>query len=235
MNTFFSFGQKVAAVIFVVALMVAPASATLIDDFSTDQDTIVLTTGTDTNTASGAGILGGYRDITLSILVAPDNGALPQATAGVAGGTLNISNGFDLTSETVVAWDGEGVGGAALGLGAAGDLSTSFAILVNVVFADLGADIEFELTDAANNVATASQSIGPGSGIYSFGFGSFVGDSIDTSALKAIKMTITGPAAFDLQVDIVETAVPEPSTMLLSGLALLALGGLARRRSAKKA
>jgi hypothetical protein len=206
------------------------ASATVIDDFSTVQALQEITSGSSTSEVGGPGILGGYRDITITI-PAPD-GATPTnaARVEVANGVLSVGNDPFVTSVVEVLWNGQG----STGLGAAGDLSDSIAIVVQVLFADLNITIDFELVDTGDNVATASQTILAESGVLSFNLGSFAGDPVDTSALKSIKMTISGPSAYDIVVDMVDTTpIPEPSTMLLSGFALLALGLLRKRAGAK--
>lgn len=224
------FGGKLALAAALLLGISGVASATVIDDFSTPQALQQITSGSSTSEVGGAGILGGYRDITISI-PSPD-GATPTnaARVEVANGVLSVGNDPFVSSVVEVLWNGQG----ATGLGAAGNLSDAISIVVQVLFADLNITVDFELVDTANNVATASQTVLAQSGILTFNLGSFGGDPVDTSSLKSIKMTITGPAAYDIVVDMVDTSqVPEPSTMLLSGAALLALGLLRKRIGTK--
>jgi hypothetical protein len=228
------FGGKLALAAALLLGISSTASATLIDNFSTSQGILDVTNGeTDWSTASGPGILGGHRDITISGAAADGDldGFVPLATAQVSGGQLRVSNTSQISSVVTVAWDGAGYEGAAAGLGAAGDLSTAIAIVVSVTSIDQPLTIEFIMTEGLNT-ATASALVST-TGQIVFGLGSFVGDAINFASVDSIKMVIEGPAAYDVDIDIVETAVPEPSTMLLSGAALLALGLLRKRLGAK--
>lgn len=225
---------KLAIAASLVFGLAGAASATLIDDFSTAQPEMVVGSGqTDFNTASGAGILGGHRDITISVPSGADDPVSePRAFVRVSGGLLRIANDPNTVSTITVAWDGEGYGGAASGLGSAGNLSGIIAVIVQVTFADLQSSVEFELKDTSNNVATAFRVIDAGQGNYFLPFSSFTGDPVDLSNLFSVVMRVTGQDAFDINIDLIEgSPIPEPSTMLLSAAALLALGFFRRRRA----
>jgi len=230
-----TFGAKLGtlalATIFTVAFTVN-ASATLIDDFETDQTELVANTGmTVSSTVSGLGIIGGYRDITIAVPAAADTLDEPQARVRVSGGLLRIANDPGTVSLATIAWDGQGFGENAVGLGSAGNLDNSFGVLVQVIFADLSNSIEFELIDTLGHSAKSIKNLGAGPGLYLMPFASFVGDSVDTSSLFAIIMRVEGDSGLDINIDLVQSAVPEPSTMLLSAAALLALGFFRKRRA----
>lgn len=236
MKKFTIFGGKLALAATLLLGINGVASATIIDTFETAQAQITRTTaGTTTTSQSGTGILGGWRDISLTIPAADGPAPTNAARVEVAGGVLNVGNDPFVTSVVEIAWDGQGVGGAATGLGLDGDLSSAIAILVEVLFADQSVTIEFDLTDVDGGFSTASKTAS--TGVVTFGTADFgpvgMGASADWSKLKSIVMRIEGPAAYDIVIDIVETEIPEPSTMLLSGAALLALGLLRKRLGAK--
>lgn len=235
MNRLTFFGGKLALAAALLLGVTGIASATLIDDFSTDQARLVLeaaTAGTLSSSVSGPGILGDWRDLTITT-PGLDGGPTDQdVRAGVSFGSLNIANDPGVSSIVTVAWDGAGVGAGAAGLGAAGDLSTSIAILANVISADLNVTIDFDLTDVNNVVSNASKTVS--AGLVTFAKSDFTGLA-DWSQLRSIVMTVNGPAAYDVQIELVEGSdVPEPATLFLSGGVLLALG-LFRKRFAKVA
>lgn len=235
MNRLTFLGGKLALATALLLGATGIASAALIDDFSTDQAQLVQlgnVPGTISSSQSGSGILGGWRDLAVTIPGADGPATQQAARAGVSLGSLNIGNDPGVSSIVTVVWDGAGVGGAAAGLGADGNLSTAIAILVSVISADLNVTIDFTLTDNSNVVSTASKTVAAGP--VTFALGDFSGGA-DWSQLRSIMMSVQGPAAYDVQIDLVEGSdVPEPATILLSGAALLALG-LMRRRSAKRA
>jgi hypothetical protein len=235
MNRLTFLGGKLALAAALLLGVTGIASATLIDDFSTDQASIVRVgsdAGTTTTSVTGPGIIGDWRDLSVTIPGAAGEPTLQEAEAGVSFGSLNIGNDPGVSSIVTVAWDGAGVGAGASGLGAAGDLSTAIAILVNVISADLNVTIDFDLTDVNDAVSSASKTVS--AGLVNFAKGDFSG-SADWSQLRSIVMTVNGPAAYDVQIELVEGSdVPEPATLFLSGGVLLALG-LFRKRFAKVA
>lgn len=203
----------------------APA-AILIDSFDTDQGPLTVNTGTVSisDTVAGAGILGGERDL----MITYDGGPF-DSVARVAGGFLSISNDIGNSSTTMVTWDGvgaAGLGGVDLtGMGA-------FGIAVEVILSDLGGTLDLTLTDTVAGSDTA-QIILPAVAApttFNFLFAGFAG--VDLTSIDSIKLQITGPGALDVGIDFIETAVPEPTSMILLGTALLGLG--IRRRYAKK-
>ncbi len=235
MNRLTFLGSKLVLAAALLLGVTGIASATLIDDFSTNQAQLVQPgniPGTVSSSVSGSGILGDWRDLSLTIPGAEGPATEQSARAGVSLGSLNIGNDPGVSSIVTVAWDGAGVGAGAAGLGADGDLSTAIAILVNVISADQDVTIDFDLTDVNNVVASASKTVS--AGLVNFAKSDFTGLA-DWSQLRSIVMTVNGPAAYDVQIELVEASdVPEPATLFLSGGVLLALG-LFRKRFAKVA
>lgn len=209
-------------------------SAAIIDDFTDAQPALVTGGGVETSEICGGSMLGGCRTITVT--AAASSGPSTSSSVGVESGFLSIDNGVGISSIIEVVWAGAG----AAGLAPAGDLSSTIAIVVEVFFADLGMTIDFQLEDYSGNTATHSLNIAstqlPPTGPvqYLFSLGSFISapGATDLSDLKSVKMTITGPDAYDAAITFVDTtAVPEPTTWMLSGLALLGLGLMRRRRA----
>jgi hypothetical protein len=201
------------------------ASATIIDSFDEAQAGIAIAGGSGSSVLAGLSeVIGGERELSLTV---NSNTGSQLASLNVSDGLLNFNNGTGVDSTAMVTWDGIASGG--LGGEDVTNGGLSFAIVVNVVAADLGGMIRLDIEDTGAGSAFVTQAIGPGAGAFVLPFASFAG--VNFGALDLVKLTITGPDALDVSIDFIETSqVPEPSTMLLSGLALLALGGLSRLR-----
>lgn len=212
----------------------AASAAVLIDSFDTDQAVLTVNSGVTSASSSvfsaGGDILGGWRDI----LIEYQSGT-GDSTAKVENGALSVSNEAGVppnSSMTTVTWDGAGVGG----LGGV-DLTgmSAFGILVDVLQSDLGGTLMLTIVDTDADSDTLSIILPevtfgtPEQFLFAFaGFS----PAVNLTAVDSIALKVTGPAALDLSVDIIETAVPEPTSMILLGTALLGLG--IRRRYAKK-
>jgi uncharacterized repeat protein (TIGR01451 family) len=142
-----------------LAVLPAPSAAQsiTIDSFATNQATQTLTfppSGTSSAASvSGAGILGGERDLEIDLSGGTTSGN--TLSAGVAGGTFNYAQGATITGMARLQWDGTdgsstvnptGLGG--IDLTAAG---TQDAILLQLVSDDLPADLTLTVyTDSGN-------------------------------------------------------------------------------------
>lgn len=139
-----------------VPVQVAAQSIT-IDDFSTNQPALTLTfppSGTSASSSvSGAGILGGERDLQLNLTAGVIAGNTDSAT--VSSGFFSYSQDATISGNAVLQWDGtDGSAGLnATGLGGV-DLTaggTQDAFLLNVFFDDLPVNTVITVyTDAGN-------------------------------------------------------------------------------------
>lgn len=235
-NAFWSRATVMLAIATILVFgLTTNTSATVIDDFTDAQAALVTSGGVESSEVCGGSMLGGCRSITVT--AAASSGPSTASSAEVESGFLSIDNGVGISSIVEVLW--AGVGGA--GLVPAGDLSSTIAIVVEVFFADLGMTIDFALEDYSGNTATKSLDIastqfpGPTGAVqYFFNLGSFISapGATDLGDLKSVKMTISGDDAYDAAITFVDTtAIPEPATWMLSGLALIGLGLLRRRQT----
>jgi hypothetical protein len=212
------------------------AQAFVIDSFETDQATSVFApVGSASNWASGPGILGSERDVTLTL--ASGVGTTAIASAGeFAYGHIASSEG-----SATLTWDGSDASSSldAIGLGGVDltDAGASDGFVMSLLFNDFAASMVLTVyTDAAN----FSQATAPLPGgvppdpqaLLKVLFDDFVvagGTGADFTDVGALSLEIDGSStpALDVSLDYIETShvsVPEPSTAvsLLSALAAIA-------------
>ncbi|MEM7145733.1 MAG: PEP-CTERM sorting domain-containing protein [Verrucomicrobiota bacterium] len=242
MNSHHPLRGTALAVLSSLLLGVLPLNAmtiiTTIDSLSSGAQTIDLsgTTGssTDTFTGGGGSIIGGERDLTLTVTANPQSaGAEVIITAGTSN-LLVADLGLQVEAATELLYNGvgaAGLGGVDLTSGGA----NAFAIGIELL--DLDLNIEIAVTDTGGDIATFSTTE-PG-GIFSsttreFVFSNFSNlGATDFTSVDSVRLTFaTDNPGADLVLDVLGTSfVPEPSRSLtiLTGLALCFLN---RRRPA---
>jgi hypothetical protein len=216
------------------ALASIPASAAtvaVVDDFSTHQAPITTDKSTFpggvSSTASGAGILGGTREITV---ISKQNGGGFTTSAAVSGSMSVFSN------------SPIGYGEVKLGYGTVSPLASydltaggANAFVLRVLSSDLGVDLAITAKDSLNRTSVLNSVIG--AAVYNtnvkYNFAGFTGtaDLTDVSSLTFRFVDSDGNSDFVL--DKISTAdVPLPA----GGLLLVsALGAIGIRRARRKA
>lgn len=191
---------------------------------------------------SGGGILGGYRDLYVS--TGPVSGFGTKGTTATTGSVLDISNDSGVAGTVIVVWDGShpvtadpsdaaninttGLGGVDFTLSPG-----SFGILLDVLSIDLSVTAALTLWDMGSHTATASYTFSSASD-HVFTFADFLSANalLDLDHIGAVRLTLTGPAGWDGQIDLIGVVTtPEPTALALFGVGLLGLGVLTKRQN----
>jgi hypothetical protein len=209
------------------------ASVIIIDNYTTGQTVVVNGEGTSNQTIASAGSIGGYRTMTLT---SSGNDNINVGTSLAINGTTNrlsLSSPSDATASFTVMWAGaDGTGFGATDFTPYEELS-----LHKLKFALRSADFPSSFTwtfeDTSENSAfytgnfLSHSSLSPNLP-YEINFTEFTNSgSIDWNSIN--KISLSGGGILELDISMVGglTAVPEPTTALLSALGVL---GLLRRR-----
>lgn len=211
------------------------SSAIVIDDF--DNGAVSMTrsavgTSTSHQTGSLSHMLGGHRDIKLSVtsvLIPLTSSDIEVATSF---GLLSFSNDAKVKGKMEVLWDanGSGLGGLDLTDGGLDD-----KLKVEYLFSDLGSSLTFVVTDMLNNSSKMTLATLSGASVQQFPFIDFTpvaATSADFTNVKAVKLTLDAPTSGDYIIDLIATASPnpEPTTATLGLMGLLATALVGHRR-----
>lgn len=213
--------RSALALAIVGAFAVGTANALTIDDFSTDQSVAVTSAAPAADNNNVVAGIGNPRNLMVDKTVGPAGGA-NGAFADVIGGALSMANGPTTESTITVTWSA--IAAANADFTDAGQSTGIFFSLPDPI------DNDLTVTFTANGTSTYSVTFPNGSAGNDFfaPFSEFDDPSVFTS-MSTLSIAFTGPAAWDANIDLVETRptpVPVPGTLALFGLGL---AGLARR------
>lgn len=249
MNKFLKATAAAAALVFAAA----SHASLMIDDFSQGQAKLqdnVSSDGFLSNTSVfSSSIIGGYRDLLVNKVgnsandagVDPFNPQGDGVSIGVSSGALRFSQDTGQNGYAIVRWDGAHYDGFstidATGLGGLNFAGQAIGFSLTVLSLDAGFPFTLRAYSDASNYTTLTLVAG-GLGTFVIPFSLFssmgvvTGTGADFSNIGALEAIInTGGAVkdVDLQIDLV-SSVPEPATLALVGLTLVAAGGAMRRR-----
>jgi hypothetical protein len=218
----------------------AHAAPVVIDEFSTTQSVTIGSNADGQDSVTGAAILGGSREATISninpqdqdfetIFVAQDGVARFESGAGGTGAGIRSQFVLEYDGTADGSFDPSGLGGIDLIDG------TNTVIAFDLPFVSGSSTLTFEVFD--NDGSASVDFIADTAGIFSIAFADFIGiDFTQVSAFRLTALNDTAAADFNLNrilaVPTADVIIPVPGAALLFAGAI---GGYAASRRRKRA
>jgi len=219
----------------VLVLAAGFASAEVIIDGFEDGDFFLLvtpTTGNDNDTQTGSSMIGGVRRVDILNVTTTGSGGNAQAEVAsdnpdVLDNALSYSNSDQVTSTLKLTYGGTGNLLDA-------DLSAEPFIDINLKSIDLATGMAVTLTSGMEGAGTSHTESDTASapGFFPFTLADYATAGVDLSDIDEIIVTVSGDPALDLSIDLIAATdvIPEPATLSLLGIGLLAAAYRRRKR-----
>ena len=206
-------------------------------------------------------ILGGYRDMSVTLLNATPGNSFDGTRMNVSGGKLSFSADAGTTGQGSIQWDGNDNLATldTTGLGGVDILALGDAFTFDVISSDHPFDFSIGLYDMAGNSVVYDLQATSGAHTSTIAFNFFTNafasfcsapslpsgvnsvacsgtgplNMMNIGAMEVILGTNGGTTELDLRIGAIRTPVPEPSSIALIGLGLLASGFAGTRKSKK--
>ncbi|MFZ5836669.1 MAG: PEP-CTERM sorting domain-containing protein [Pseudomonadota bacterium] len=184
-----------------------------------------------TSAGPHASIIGGYRDITTTLIGSPGSSRATKSDAALVDGAFSHSQDTGVRSNSYITWNG--LAGAGLGSVDLTEAGSSDRFRMVILSADDGVDWSLSVTDGDSTFTHFFENTGVISAATDLFLSFSLFSGIDFTDVESIVFgaNVTSTVDFDTSVALIETyGIPEPASLTLLGAGIMGLGAIKRRR-----